>query len=195
MVIARSGLPLSAAGFLTIPKPEQSEPNLDRWQIWTGTFSSSSFLPGSKNELECVKHSPFGALAFQESLRKSGIFFEFVIAQSRLPGHPTDGEEETRTVSAEFRIGEWLVDPAVGSVAGKDATVHLEPRVMEVLVYLARHPGEVIPKERLLARVESVEESAVHFTGRKQPEVTLVISHQFSHREGETFFSARAPEV
>ena len=53
-------------------------------------------------------------------------------------------------MSAEFRIGESLVDPAVGSVAGKDATVHLEPRVMEVLVYLARHPGEVIPKERLI---------------------------------------------
>ena len=56
-------------------------------------------------------------------------------------------------MSAEFRIGEWLVDPAVGSVAGKDATAHLEPRVMEVLVYLARHPGEVIPKERLIQAV------------------------------------------
>ena len=56
---------------------------------------------------------------------------------------------------------------------------------------------QTLPKRgyRLIARVESVEESAVHFTGRKQPEVTLVISHQFSHREGETFFSARAPEV
>lgn len=58
-------------------------------------------------------------------------------------------------MSAPFRIGEWLVDPAVGSVAAKDATGHLEPRVMEVLVYLARHPGEVIPKERLIRAVWS----------------------------------------
>ncbi len=39
--------------------------------------------------------------------------------------------------SDRFRLGDWLVDPSLSRVTTGDKAVHLEPRAMEVLVYLA----------------------------------------------------------
>jgi len=52
-----------------------------------------------------------------------------------------------------FAVGHWRVDPALNSVAGPRQTVHLEPKVMEVLVCLAEHASDVVPKEELLRSV------------------------------------------
>ena len=40
-----------------------------------------------------------------------------------------------------FRLGSWEVRPLTGEVSGADGTVHLEPKVMEVLAALAQRPG------------------------------------------------------
>jgi TolB-like protein/Tfp pilus assembly protein PilF len=56
-------------------------------------------------------------------------------------------------VDLDFRIGAWLVQPSLDAITRDGATVHLEPKVMEVLVCLAQHPGEPIPKEKLLQTV------------------------------------------
>ena len=53
----------------------------------------------------------------------------------------------------DFRMGAWLVQPSLDAITRDGATVHLEPKVMEVLVCLAQHPGEPIPKETLLKTV------------------------------------------
>ena len=53
----------------------------------------------------------------------------------------------------DFRMGAWLVQPSLDAITRNGATVHLEPKVMEVLVCLAQHPGEPIPKEKLLKTV------------------------------------------
>ena len=53
----------------------------------------------------------------------------------------------------DFRMGAWLVQPSLDVITRDGATVHLEPKVMEVLVCLAQHPGESIPKEQLLKTV------------------------------------------
>ncbi len=42
-----------------------------------------------------------------------------------------------------YRIGEWLVDPRADRIVSPDETVHIEPRAMQALVYLAEHAGEV----------------------------------------------------
>jgi DNA-binding winged helix-turn-helix (wHTH) protein len=55
----------------------------------------------------------------------------------------------------DFRLGEWLVQPELNRVRGSEGDVHLEPRVMDVLVYLARHAREVLPKERVIQAVWS----------------------------------------
>lgn len=52
-----------------------------------------------------------------------------------------------------FRVGSWLVDPSLNTISRNGATTHLEPKVMEVLVCMARHADETLPKERLLEEV------------------------------------------
>lgn len=48
-----------------------------------------------------------------------------------------------------FRVGDWLVEPAVGGLTRDGQTVKLEPRVMDLLVYLAGRPGRVLSREEL----------------------------------------------
>ena len=45
------------------------------------------------------------------------------------------------------------MDPAANRLSRGDQTARLEPKVMEVLVYLASHPGEVVTREALEAAV------------------------------------------
>lgn len=49
-----------------------------------------------------------------------------------------------------FRFGDWQVDVGGNSLSHGDARATLEPRAMDVLRYLCRHPGAVIPAEELL---------------------------------------------
>jgi eukaryotic-like serine/threonine-protein kinase len=49
-----------------------------------------------------------------------------------------------------FRIGEWVVRPDVGTITQGTQTVTLEPRVMDLLCFLAEHAQEVLTKERLI---------------------------------------------
>jgi TolB-like protein/DNA-binding winged helix-turn-helix (wHTH) protein/Tfp pilus assembly protein PilF len=46
-------------------------------------------------------------------------------------------------------LDNWQVSPQEGTLSRDDETVHLEPRVMDVLVYLAQRAGEVITREEL----------------------------------------------
>ncbi len=53
----------------------------------------------------------------------------------------------------DFRIAAWLIQPRLNAVLRNGTTVHLEPKVMEVLACLARHQGEPVSKEELLQAV------------------------------------------
>jgi adenylate cyclase len=52
-----------------------------------------------------------------------------------------------------LRLGEWEVRKDEGILSADGRSVRLEPRVMDVLVYLAVHPGRVVSKEELLETV------------------------------------------
>jgi TolB-like protein/DNA-binding winged helix-turn-helix (wHTH) protein/Flp pilus assembly protein TadD len=52
-----------------------------------------------------------------------------------------------------FQIGELLIDPQDGQVSGRSGLQKLDPKVMDVLVMLARHAGHVVLREDLLARL------------------------------------------
>jgi DNA-binding winged helix-turn-helix (wHTH) protein/Tol biopolymer transport system component len=53
-----------------------------------------------------------------------------------------------------FRVGEFYqVDQSLNSVTEPAGTTRLEPKVMQVLVCLAEHAGEVVTKERLMRTV------------------------------------------
>lgn len=54
----------------------------------------------------------------------------------------------------DLRIGEYLVQPQLNRIVSSSSEVStLEPKVMDVLVYLADHPGEVLTKEAILGAV------------------------------------------
>lgn len=55
--------------------------------------------------------------------------------------------------SDSFRVGPCIVSPSLNRVRMGDDEVRLEPKVMEVLVALARRPGEVISRQELLGLV------------------------------------------
>jgi TolB-like protein len=50
-------------------------------------------------------------------------------------------------------MGSWRIAPSRGTISDQAGTTHLEPKVMEVLLALARRPGEVVTKAELLAAV------------------------------------------
>jgi len=49
----------------------------------------------------------------------------------------------------DYRIGDWLIHPRINSMERDGETVHLEPKVMQVLIALASEPGEVVTREHL----------------------------------------------
>jgi Tol biopolymer transport system component/DNA-binding winged helix-turn-helix (wHTH) protein len=56
-------------------------------------------------------------------------------------------------LQGSFRIGEWRVQPQINCVTRDGTDIHLEPKVMQVLVLLSEHQGEVVSKDRLLQTV------------------------------------------
>lgn len=52
-----------------------------------------------------------------------------------------------------FELGSWRVDPGLDRLRRDGVSVALEPRAMDLLVCLARHAGETVSKETLLAEV------------------------------------------
>ncbi|MDA2924960.1 winged helix-turn-helix domain-containing protein, partial [Acidobacteria bacterium AH-259-L09] len=61
--------------------------------------------------------------------------------------------EGGRPVEIDFRVGEWLIQPQLNRIVGAQKETRVEPKVMDVLVYLARHSEEVLPKERIIQAV------------------------------------------
>ncbi|HRV08450.1 MAG TPA: winged helix-turn-helix domain-containing protein [Acidobacteriota bacterium] len=52
-----------------------------------------------------------------------------------------------------FRLGEWRVEPVANTVSRDGETVHLQPKVMDVLLFLVGHQGRVVPREEILNSV------------------------------------------
>ena len=52
-----------------------------------------------------------------------------------------------------LQIGDFTVDPVAGGMVGPAGREQLDPKVMQVLVVLARHAGEVVPRHELLEQV------------------------------------------
>lgn len=55
--------------------------------------------------------------------------------------------------AADFRLGTWLVQPSLNTISRNGASIHVEPKMMQVLVYLARQSGEAVSKDELLKAV------------------------------------------
>lgn len=56
-------------------------------------------------------------------------------------------------VRGDFHINEWLIQPQLHAISREAQVTHVEPKAMQVLVYLAGHADEVVTKERLISAV------------------------------------------
>jgi DNA-binding winged helix-turn-helix (wHTH) protein len=56
-------------------------------------------------------------------------------------------------VISEFHLGRWAVSPSLNRLEADGTAVHLEPKVMQVLVRLSQQPGQVVSREQLLTGV------------------------------------------
>jgi TolB-like protein/DNA-binding winged helix-turn-helix (wHTH) protein/Tfp pilus assembly protein PilF len=66
---------------------------------------------------------------------------------------PDESDNKTMDLSQPFTVGPWLVEPSIERISHGDLEEKLEPRVMDVLICLASHPGEVISREELEKQV------------------------------------------
>src|SRR2546423_894000 len=55
-------------------------------------------------------------------------------------------------MQGDFKIGDWLVSPAVNLISSNGNGTRVEPKAMQVLLYLSEHPG-VASKEQLISAV------------------------------------------
>jgi TolB-like protein/DNA-binding winged helix-turn-helix (wHTH) protein/Flp pilus assembly protein TadD len=62
-------------------------------------------------------------------------------------------DRTSRSTTAQFRVGEWLVEPARNRVSRDGESIALENKTMDTLVYLASRAGDVVSADDL---VESV---------------------------------------
>lgn len=56
-------------------------------------------------------------------------------------------------IDRDFQIGEWRVEPRRGIISGPQGRRRLEPRVMDVLAYLARRNGDPASQEEIVRAV------------------------------------------
>lgn len=56
-------------------------------------------------------------------------------------------------MNGEFRVGDWLVQRDLNRLSKGEKSVQVEPKVMEVLVFLAGQPGEVLSRQSILKAV------------------------------------------
>jgi TolB-like protein/DNA-binding winged helix-turn-helix (wHTH) protein len=56
-----------------------------------------------------------------------------------------------------LKIGDFLIDPAATSISGPSGVVHIEPKIMEVLVALCDNAGEVVTRDALIEKIWRVE--------------------------------------
>jgi len=62
-----------------------------------------------------------------------------------------------RWSEGSFAVGDWLVEPTLGTISCEGARVRLEPKVMEVLLCLSMRAGELVSKRELTDCVWQVE--------------------------------------
>ncbi|MDJ0710072.1 MAG: winged helix-turn-helix domain-containing protein [Woeseiaceae bacterium] len=56
-------------------------------------------------------------------------------------------------LNSVFCLGDWRVEPQLNRLSMAGATVQLEPKSMEVLVYLCQRPGEVVSADEIIEAV------------------------------------------
>lgn len=62
-------------------------------------------------------------------------------------------KDDLRQAGPPFRLCDWLVEPELNRVSRGGSSFQLAPKVMDVLVFLAEHPGTTVQKRRVIDAV------------------------------------------
>jgi DNA-binding winged helix-turn-helix (wHTH) protein len=54
--------------------------------------------------------------------------------------------DRERPAPTDFRLADWLVQPSLNRLTSDDRVIQIEPKLMDVLVYLAENAGQVVSK-------------------------------------------------
>jgi len=65
--------------------------------------------------------------------------------------------EQDRLVKTRFRVGDWLVEPRLNRLSRGGASSQIELKMMDVLVCLAGHAGELVSRQRIIDTVWTIE--------------------------------------
>lgn len=65
----------------------------------------------------------------------------------------TEPSQEPARLPARFEVGDWLVDSGLNEIRRDGGLIRLEPKVMELLAFLAGNAGETVSREELLDAV------------------------------------------
>ncbi len=66
---------------------------------------------------------------------------------------PAASAHDERALDHALNVGEWRIDLAGNELRRNGDSIRLEPKAIEVLVYLARKAGRVVGREELMAAV------------------------------------------
>ena len=66
------------------------------------------------------------------------------------PGKPAG---ERLSSAAPFRLGDWVIEPRLNCVSRGDQSVHVRRQLIDLLVFLAGRPGQVVSKEEIFQGV------------------------------------------
>lgn len=56
-------------------------------------------------------------------------------------------------MEGDFQLGPWLIQPRLNTISSAAQSKRVEPKMMQVLIYLAEHAAEVVSKEELIHAV------------------------------------------
>ena len=56
-------------------------------------------------------------------------------------------------MKGNFHIADWEVEPEINCLRTQDRAVHIEPKIMQVLIQLASHSNQVLSKDQLMHAV------------------------------------------
>ena len=83
--------------------------------------------------------------------------------------------------AADFRVGGWLVQPRLNRVSQGASAVHVQPKIMDVLVLLAERPGEVVTREQLFRTVWAGTHVTEHALARSISELRKIFRDSPRH--------------
>lgn len=115
--------------------------------LWSGISLRFVVFRGKKKRVMLAEFSAFfTGPDFYQTLCIAPSYRQYSFAKNP---NLSDGKmNKQNDLQKGFYLENWLVEPHLGRVTAGHRSIRLEPKIMDVLVCLAEHQGEVVKKEQ-----------------------------------------------